>query len=175
MPLLTTPLTDAELERLEDILYDLNSGTAMSPEEMDGFFCALICSPEVVPPSEYLPHVWGRNDPQQSGFKTVEEDKEALTLITRHWNAIAATLQRDEPYSVLIAEDDEVYLTGQEWAARLYAGDGVAGEALGEVGFRYKIERGTNSNHGAGRRQGTSDFRRPGDSGTARSHARCAG
>jgi yecA family protein len=116
MPPLTTPLTDAELERLEDIPYELNSGMAMSLEEMDGFFCALICAPEMVPPSEYLPHLWGSDDPQQSGFKTIEDAIEALTLITRHWNTIAATLLRDEPYPVLLGEYDDGDVTGREWA-----------------------------------------------------------
>jgi uncharacterized protein len=116
MPALTQPLSDAELERLDDILYDLNSGMAMSLEEMDGFFCALICSPEVVPPSEYLPHIWGGEENQESGFKSVDEAKEALTLISRHWNTIAATLLRDEPYPVLLGEAEDGTLTGQEWA-----------------------------------------------------------
>ncbi|MGC2211396.1 MAG: UPF0149 family protein [Candidatus Korobacteraceae bacterium] len=116
MPPLTQPLSDAELERLDDILYCLNSGEAMSLEELDGFFCALICSPEVVPPSEYLPHLWGGDDPQQIGFKTVDEAKEALTLISRHWNTIAATLLRDEPYPVLMGEAEDGTLTGQDWA-----------------------------------------------------------
>jgi uncharacterized protein len=116
MPQQTTPLTDAELERLEDILYDLNSGMAMSLEEIDGFFCSLICSPDVVPPSEYLPHVWGSNDPNQSGFKNIEEAREALVLITRHWNTIAATLLRDEPYAVLLGEYEDGSVTGREWA-----------------------------------------------------------
>jgi uncharacterized protein len=116
MPPLTQRLSDAELERLDDILGDLSSGTAMSLEEMDGFFCSLICSPEVVPPSEYLPHIWGGEENQESGFKTVDEAKEALTLISRHWNTIAATLLRDEPYPVLLGEAGDGMLTGQEWA-----------------------------------------------------------
>ena len=28
-------------------------------EEVDGFFAALICSPEIAKPSEYLPEIWG--------------------------------------------------------------------------------------------------------------------
>jgi uncharacterized protein len=116
MAALTQPLSDAELERLDDILHGLNSGMAMSLEEMDGYFCALICSPEVVPPNEYLPHLWGDGDPQDTGFSSLDAAKEALTLISRHWNTIAATLLRDEPYPVLLGEDEEGMLTGQEWA-----------------------------------------------------------
>ena len=49
---LNQPLTDDEFERLADFLYGLH-GAAMTLEELDGFFCALICGPELVPPSEY--------------------------------------------------------------------------------------------------------------------------
>ena len=31
----------------------------MNLEQMDGFLSALICSPDLVPPSEYLPVIWG--------------------------------------------------------------------------------------------------------------------
>jgi uncharacterized protein YecA (UPF0149 family) len=36
------PLTDAELDRLEDFLEGCKSGKAMNVEELDGFFAALI-------------------------------------------------------------------------------------------------------------------------------------
>jgi uncharacterized protein len=116
MPVLTQPLTVAELERLENFLYRVNPDEAMTLEEMDGFFCALICSPENVPPSEYLPHVWGGEQVQEGAFKSVEEAQGILTLFSRHWNTIAATLLRDEPYPVLMGEDEDGKMTGQEWA-----------------------------------------------------------
>jgi uncharacterized protein len=28
-------------------------------EQIEGFFAALICSPEIAKPSEYLPQIWG--------------------------------------------------------------------------------------------------------------------
>ena len=70
----------------------------MSLEELDGFFCALICGPELVPPSEYMPHIFGGELVQGHGVSTVEEAQELLNLLARHWNMIAATLLRDEPY-----------------------------------------------------------------------------
>jgi uncharacterized protein len=116
MPVLTQPLTHDELERLDDFLYLVNPGDSMSLEELDGYFCALICCPEVVPPSEYLPYVWGDEHIGNGAFKSVEEAQEILTLISRHWNTIAATLLRDEPYPVLMGEDEDGKMTGQEWA-----------------------------------------------------------
>jgi len=32
-------------------------------EEIDGFFAALICSPEIAKPSQYLPEIWGEERP----------------------------------------------------------------------------------------------------------------
>ena len=52
-------LTDAELDRLGEFLQNSNVGAAMNLEELDGFFAALIAGPELVPPSEYLPEVFG--------------------------------------------------------------------------------------------------------------------
>jgi uncharacterized protein len=113
-------LTDAELDRLDNFLQTVNPGRGMSLEELDGFFCALICSPEVVPPIEYLPIVFGGELVQGRGVSTHEEAQELLNLLTRHWNAIAATLLRDEPYPILIERgdngDDDDDLAGEDWA-----------------------------------------------------------
>jgi uncharacterized protein len=116
MPVLTQPLTDAELDRLDDFLHTVNPGEGMSLEELDGFFCALICSPEVVPPSEYLPIVFGGELVQGDGVCTIEEAQELLNLLTRHWNTIAATLLRDESYPVLIERGEDGNLSGEDWA-----------------------------------------------------------
>jgi uncharacterized protein len=54
-----SPLTDAEYDRLAGILNGFCGEHAMNLEELDGFFAALICSPDLVRPSEYLPELWG--------------------------------------------------------------------------------------------------------------------
>ena len=51
------PLTDDEFARLDSFL--CKNMKAMNLEEIDGFFTALVCGPEVVMPGEYLPYVWG--------------------------------------------------------------------------------------------------------------------
>ncbi len=52
----TEPLTNHELDRLEAFLKSCKGGKAMSLEELDGFFAALIAGPETVMPSEYYIH-----------------------------------------------------------------------------------------------------------------------
>lgn len=110
------PLTGADLERLDDLLCAANSDEAMTLEELDGFFCALICGPELVPPSEYLPEVFGGEMTLGSGVSTAEEAQELLNLLTRHWNNIAGTLLRGEVYVPLIIEDENGIPMGNDWA-----------------------------------------------------------
>ena len=51
------PLSDAEYDRIGDVLSRFRSERAMNLEKLDGFFAALICSPDIVQPSEYLPEI----------------------------------------------------------------------------------------------------------------------
>ncbi len=113
-------LTETELACLEDFLYAAytgnNDGEAMTLEMMDGFFCALICGPEVVLPSEYMPHIFGVETMEEIVFRDAEEAKQVIGLLNRHWNAIAQTLLRNEVYPVLMGEDANGKVTGREWA-----------------------------------------------------------
>jgi uncharacterized protein len=63
-------------ERLED---------TMSYCELAGFLFAVACSPEMVPPSEWLPLVF--NDPE-GGFETQDQAQEILTAIMALYNHV---------------------------------------------------------------------------------------
>jgi uncharacterized protein len=115
MNALTEPLTDDEFERLGDFLYGLH-GTAMTLEELDGFFCALICGPELVPTSEYLPHILGGELAQGCGFKTIEEEHYVMTFLSRHWNTIAGALLRGEVYEPMVFHSEGGIAMGNVWA-----------------------------------------------------------
>ncbi len=107
------PLTDAELDRLGDFLEGCKGGKAMNLEELDGFFAALIAGPEAVMPSEYNRELFGGETP---GFSSLDEAKEILGLLTRHWNTIAGTLLKAEPYVPLLLEDENGVAHGNDWA-----------------------------------------------------------
>jgi hypothetical protein len=50
------PQNDAECARMDAMLSRFRSAFAMNNrEELDGFLAALICSPDIAKPSEYLP------------------------------------------------------------------------------------------------------------------------
>ena len=55
----TQPLSDAEFDKLGDLLTRFGAKDAMNLETLDGFFAALIAGPDDVLPSEYLPEIWG--------------------------------------------------------------------------------------------------------------------
>jgi uncharacterized protein len=51
------PLIDAELERLSAILERFGGKRSMNLEQLDGFIAALVCGPDIILPSEYLPEI----------------------------------------------------------------------------------------------------------------------
>jgi uncharacterized protein len=68
------PLNDAERDRLDAMLSRFRNESAMNnAEEVDGFFAALICSPEIAKPSEYLPEIWGGEMADDEAFADQEE------------------------------------------------------------------------------------------------------
>jgi hypothetical protein len=46
------PLSDAEFERLDEVLKRFGDKRAMNLEQLDGFFAALICGPNIVLPDD---------------------------------------------------------------------------------------------------------------------------
>ena len=110
------PLTDAELESLTSVLKRFGDKRAMNLEQLDGFLAALICSPELVPPSEYLPVIWGGDIVLEDQFSAQPILNDFLSLIMRHWNSIIDTLQSGEVYFPLLLEDENGITHGNDWA-----------------------------------------------------------
>lgn len=106
------PLTDAEFDHLSEFLGRLGIERAMNLEQLDGFLAALICGPKLVPPSKYLPLIWG----DQTVFEVTSSAQEFLSLIMRHWNGIADILNSGEVYLPLLLEDERGIAHGNDWA-----------------------------------------------------------
>ncbi len=110
------PLSDDELDQLATFLDGIRNPRAMSVEELDGFFCALVAGPETVMPSEYLNEVWGGELPDENAFESDEQATALLGLMMRHWNAIAAEFEAEGMYGPLYDEADERGVPGRRWA-----------------------------------------------------------
>ena len=105
-PVKPQPLTDAEFERLSGILGRFDNTRPMNLEQLDGFLAALICGPEIVRPSEYLPVIWGDDIVLEDSFGAQPVLQDFLSLIMRHWNVIADTLHSGDVFLPLLLEDD---------------------------------------------------------------------
>lgn len=118
------PLNTAELDRLNEFLVAIGP-PAMNIEAVDGYFSALICGPEPVPASEYLPLIWG----DDFAFESEQQVSEIVDLLMRHWNTIATALRRtlkvNEIYLPVLrpAADGVVY--GNDWASGFIRGTRV--------------------------------------------------
>lgn len=119
------PLTEDEFERLDAFLDQTKNDCAMSLEKLDGFFTALVCGPEMVLPSEYLPYVWGSEQSKGGGFETLEEAQDILDLVNRHWNTIAGTLHKGRVYFPFLLEDEDGLTQGNDWAKGFMRGMGL--------------------------------------------------
>jgi len=106
------PLTDSEFDRLSEILERFGDKHSMNLEQLDGFLAALICGAELVPPSKYLPKIWG----DRAVFEDPSSAQEFLVLLMRHWNSIADTLNSGEVYLPLLLEDENGNAVANDWA-----------------------------------------------------------
>ena len=86
-------------------------------EEIDGFFAALICSPDVAKPSEYLPEIWGGGEmADDEAFADRQELQDFVNLIFRHWNSIVRILQGNDVFAPLLFQDEEGTAHANDWA-----------------------------------------------------------
>jgi uncharacterized protein len=110
------PLTDAELERLSGVLGRFDNKHPMNLEQLDGFLAALICGPEIVRPSEYLPVICGNDMVLEDSFGTQSVLQDFLSLIMRHWNVIADALHSGDVFLPLLLEDENGISHANDWA-----------------------------------------------------------
>jgi uncharacterized protein len=110
------PLTDAEFERLSGILGRFDNKHPMNLEHLDGFLAALICGPEIVRPSEYLPVICGDDMVLEDSFNAQSVLQDFLSLIMRHWNVIADTLHSGDVFLPLLLEDESGISHANDWA-----------------------------------------------------------
>lgn len=142
-----SPLTEDEIDQLSEFLDSLASPDAMNIERLDGFFCALIAGPAAVKPSEYWPRVIGAaTDEQQPSFENVEQAREILSLLLRHWNTIVRTLGADEVYLPILLLEEANAARGIDWAKGFLDGIDMRREAWqrlfsndGDIGLAFPM------------------------------------
>jgi uncharacterized protein len=87
------PLSEQELDELDSFLMsDATPEDCMDVSMLDGFLTALAIGPNTLPPSQWLPVIWGGEMVWSSKAKM----ERITTLIFRHANAVLFYL-RDDP------------------------------------------------------------------------------
>lgn len=90
------PLSDDELNALDDLLQSLPSDEAMNIECMDGYLTALLVGPNdlsKMPGSAWLPAVWGGDGEGLAPFASNKQRKRVTLLVLRHLQSIAVELR----------------------------------------------------------------------------------
>ncbi len=134
-----SPLTEDELESLDELLQTLPVDGAMPLDGMDGYLSALLVGPQPLPETgAWLPYVWG-GDPQPGApapFASNQKKKRTTVLVLRHLRSIAAQLESDpanwEPvFNVAAAPggEGEELADATDWCLGFLAGTDLAPEA----------------------------------------------
>jgi len=98
------------LDRLDALLHALPFDTMpMALSELDGYITGLLACPEMIPPPEWLPHVWGETgDAHFPDQKTAER---TISAVMEHYNSVAEAMTRSlwcEPIYEIDPNSDEV-------------------------------------------------------------------
>jgi uncharacterized protein len=93
--------TEDDLDRLDQFLMSKGMDEAMSVDELHGFLTAVLCTPELIPPSQWLAQVWGGEEP---AFSSLEEAQDIVGMIMRLNNDVAARLSMGEFDPVFMEE-----------------------------------------------------------------------
>lgn len=91
------PLTDSDLDFLDEILLKYgHDDSILSVSELDGFLTAIVSGPEMIPPSQWVPELWGgaTNEPE---WESETEIQRFMRLVMQHMNSIASALM-DSPH-----------------------------------------------------------------------------
>lgn len=88
------PLSDADIDALADLvdLIDERTDVPVSLEGLDGFLLALACSPRVIPPEEFFPVLFERDDGIAALFDDPTDAERFLALVERRRKEIARAL-----------------------------------------------------------------------------------
>src|ERR1022692_2728853 len=82
-----------DLEELSDYLdSDLSPDDCMGLSDLDGFLTAIVVGSELIMPSEWLPIVWGHEEPE---FESAAHAEAIIGLIMGRYNEIAAGIIAD--------------------------------------------------------------------------------
>jgi uncharacterized protein len=109
---LTGPIA---LEALDHFLMsDASPENCMQLSDLDGFLTGIAIGPELIVPSEWLPAIWGGDEP---AFESIEQAQTVVGTIMGRYNEILRALSTDpETYAPLFWEGPDGEVIAADWA-----------------------------------------------------------
>jgi uncharacterized protein len=116
----TSSSTAVDWEVLSDfLLSDRTPDTCMHPAEVDGYLTGIAVSPDMIPPSDWLPVIWGGGEPEFTG---IEEASRVLGLVLRHYSNIRLMLGKTpEAYRPVLLDRSNGRMIAEGWASGFFA------------------------------------------------------
>lgn len=85
--------SDQELDHLSTLLHALPvENNPMTLSELNGYLVGVLACPEMMPPSEWMPHVWGETG--QANFPDQKTAKATVDAVMAHYHAVAEAMTR---------------------------------------------------------------------------------
>ena len=109
------PAGPVDLEALDQFLMsDASPEDCMQLSDLDGFLTGIAIGPELVMPSEWLPAIWGGDEPV---FEEQEQAQTVIGTIMGRYNEILRALNTDpEAYEPLFWEGPDGEVIAADWA-----------------------------------------------------------
>jgi uncharacterized protein len=124
-------------ERINNVLleYSTEEDTAvLDASELDGYFFAIGCAPKIIPPSKWMPMIWGGEEysPEWPDMKTAQS---FIGDVMQHYNDVMQQLNRDEcnPLFNVYEEDGKEILNADEWCYGFRRGIHLMGKAADKL------------------------------------------
>lgn len=107
------PLTEAELNELDDFLADsADEDTSMDVSMLEGFLTSLAIGPRVVLPSEWLPWIWDKEEGEAKvDFEDLAQANRITSSIMRLYNAVVNSFMTDP------ASFEPIFWRAIQWGA----------------------------------------------------------
>ncbi|MFG6416282.1 UPF0149 family protein [Roseateles sp. DC23W] len=134
------PLSDEELNDLDELLAELPADGAMNIEALDGYLAGLLLTPgralSDVPGADWLPVIWGGDGEQDPApFASGKQRKKLVMLVLRHLHSIAmAWAQRPQAWEPIFSfaegeQEGVEYADAEDWAVGFLMAVDLASEA----------------------------------------------
>jgi uncharacterized protein len=126
-------LSEAEIEQLAARLAANTNTDALSLEGVDGLFCALIASPAMVLPQEYLPVILGEAMDESGLLGDLASVQTIVGLLIRYWNGIVHDFEHEIVHLAFLDEPDKDGIRGRAWARGYMRGIRLAGDGWSRI------------------------------------------